>query len=96
MSYLEYWDVNNSYGWAMSKKLPAFNFELVKDTSQFNKVFIKNYDEKSEVGHILEVDVKYPNELYKLHGNLPFLPERKLLPESLFLNSNINVKMLFA
>ena len=77
----------------MSKKLPAFNFELVEDTSQ---VFIKNYDEKSEVGHILEVDVKYPNELYKLHGNLPFLPERKLLPESLLLNSNINVKMLFA
>ena len=77
----------------MSKKLPAFNFELVEDTSQ---VFIKNYDEKSKVGHILEVDVKYPNELYKLHGNLPFLPERKLLPESLLLNSNINVKMLFA
>ena len=51
---------------------------------------------KSEVGHILEVDVKYPNELYKLHGNLPFLPERKLLPESLLLNSNINVKMLLA
>ena len=77
----------------MSKKLPAFSFELVEDTSQ---VFIKNYDEKSEVGHIREVDVKYPNEVYKLHGNLPFLPERKLLPESLLLNSNINVKMLFA
>ena len=77
----------------MSKKLPAFSFELVEDTSQ---VFIKNYDEKSEVGHIREVDVKYPSEVYKLHGNLTFLPERKLLPESLLLNSNINVKMLFA
>ena len=62
----------------------------------FNKVFIKNYDEKSEVGNILEVDVKYPKELYKLHGDLPFLPERKLLPKSLLLTSKINVTMLFA
>ena len=61
----------------MSQKLPTFNFEWVEDTSQFNEVFIKNYDEKSEAGYILEVDVKYPKELYELHGNLPFLPERK-------------------
>ena len=34
---------------------------------------------KSEVGYILEVDVKYPKELYELHDELPFLPERKKL-----------------
>ena len=37
-SYLPYWDVNNLYDWAMSQKLPANNFEWIKDTSQFNKI----------------------------------------------------------
>ena len=46
-SFLHYWDVNILYVWAMTQELPTFNFELVKDTSQFNEVFIKNYDEKS-------------------------------------------------
>ena len=37
-SYLQYWDVNNFYGWAISQKLPVNNFEWIKDTSQFMKI----------------------------------------------------------
>ena len=29
-SYIQYWDVNNSYGWTMSQKLPVNDFELIK------------------------------------------------------------------
>ena len=55
--YLQYLDVNNIYGWAMSQKLPVNNFEWIKDTSQFNEDFIKNYNEESDEGYFLEVDV---------------------------------------
>ena len=62
----------------MSKKLRTFNFECVKDMFLFNEVFIKNYDEKNEVGYIFEVDVKYPEDIYK-----SFLPKRKM-PMNMF------------
>ena len=52
---------------------------MSEDISQFNEVFIKNYDEKSKVGYIVEVDVQYPKKLNELHSELPFLPERKKL-----------------
>ena len=58
-SYLQYWDVNNLYGWAMSKKRPVNNFEWLETTSQFNEDFIKNYNEESHKGYFLEVDVQY-------------------------------------
>ena len=47
-SYLQYWDANKLYGCAMSQKLPVNNFEWIKDTSQLNEDFIKNYYEESD------------------------------------------------
>ena len=40
-SYIQDWDVNNSYGWAMSQNLPVNNFQWIKGTSKFNEDFIK-------------------------------------------------------
>ena len=76
-SYLINLDANNLYGWAMSRKLPVNGFEWVEDLSQFKEDFIKNYDENSDKGYFLEVDVEYPKNLFSVHSNLPFLPERK-------------------
>ena len=75
-SYLEYLDANNFYGWAMFQKFPVNGFEWVEELSQFNEDFIKNYDEDSNKGYFLEVDVEYPKNLFNLHSDLPFLPER--------------------
>ena len=60
----------------MSQKLPVNNFEWIKDTSQFNEDFIKNYNEKSDEGYFLEVVVQCLKNLHELHNDLPFLPER--------------------
>ena len=59
--------------WAMLQKLPVNNFEWMKDTSQFDKHFIKNYNEESDNGFFLEVDVQYIAKLHDLHNDLPFL-----------------------
>ena len=76
-SYLTYLDANNLYGWAMSQKLLVNGFEWVEKLSKFDERFIKNYDENSYKGYFLEVDVEYPKNLFSLHNDLPFLPERK-------------------
>ena len=60
----------------MSQKLPVNNFKWIEDTSKINEKFIKNYYENSGKGYILEVDVKYRNELHDLHSDLPFLPKK--------------------
>ena len=58
-SYLQYWDVNNLYGWVMPQKFSVNNVDWIKDTSQFNDDFIKNYYEESDEGYFLDVDVHY-------------------------------------
>ena len=83
-----YLDANNSYRLAMSQKLPANDFKWVKKLSKFDKRFIKNYDENSNKGYevVLEVDLEHAKKLLSratlkgvalnLHMDLPFLPER--------------------
>ena len=56
-TYLMYVDANNLYGWAMSQKRPVNGFKWVKNLSTFNERFIKSYNENSNKGYFLEVDV---------------------------------------
>ena len=62
-SYIQYLDVNNLYGWEMSQKLTIKRFKWVKQNkklSKFNGDFIKKYNEDSNAGSFLEVDIDYP------------------------------------
>ena len=74
--YLMYVDANNLYGYAMSQKLPIKSFKFETDLSIFTENFIKNYNEQSNTGYLLVVDIIYPTNLYKEHRDLPFLPYR--------------------
>ena len=52
---------------------------MEKNTLEFNEDFIKNYDEDSDKGYIIEVDSDYPNELLILHSDFRFSATRKKL-----------------
>ena len=88
-SYRKYWDVNSLYGWAMSQKLPVNNFQQTEETSQFNEDYIKNYNEESDEGYFLEVDIQYPEKLHELNNDVPFLPERKKIKKVKKLVTNL-------
>ena len=79
-SFLKHYDANNLYEGAMSKKLRFKSFEFV-DHTQYDEDMIKNYDENSDYGAILMVDVDYPEEVALKHEDIAFLPEKRVINE---------------
>ena len=57
LPYLKHWDVNSLYCWAMLQKLLVNKFEWIKDISKFNEDFIEKYNEESDEGYFLKVDI---------------------------------------
>ena len=77
------------------------SFDWIKDTSQFNEDFIKNYNGESDEGYFLEVGVEYIENLNfimnfiticELHNDLPFLPERTKIGKFEKLEANLHDK----
>ena len=67
----------------MSQKLPVNGFKWVNyNLSRFNEDFIKNYNENSDVGYFLEVDVEYPKKLFSSHKDLTILTRKKKIRKS--------------
>ena len=96
-SYLNHWDVNSLYGWPMLRKLLLNNFKWIEETSQFNDNFIKNYNEESDEGYFLEVDVQYPEKNMNFIMTYNFSPKERNLKKSkcLLLIYMIKMNMLF-
>ena len=95
-SYIQYWYVSNLYGWAMSQKFPVNNFEWIKITTKFNGDFIKNYNEESDEGYVLEINIQYLEKLHELHNGLQFLPERMKIIKVEKLLANLHDKTEYA
>ena len=75
-TFITYLDKNNLYGWSMSEYLPYGEFKWLKNV---DKLDVMSINEKSDVGYILEVDLKYPKELHKLHNDYPLAPEKLIV-----------------
>ena len=72
-TFISYLDMNNLYGWAMSEYLPYEGFIWLKNIDKFD---IMSISEKSAIGHFLEVDLEYLDELHELHNDFPIAPEK--------------------
>lgn len=79
--YIMYLDANNLYGWAMIQCLPLDGYKYEKNLSKFTTEFIKNIPDDGDIGYVLEVDLKYPEELrdkqelHDKHNSYPLAPE---------------------
>ena len=71
-TFITYLD-KNIYGWTMSEYLSYGEFEWLKNVDELD---VMSINKKSDVGYILEVDLKYPNELHELHIDYPLAPEK--------------------
>ena len=74
------------------QKLPVNKFQRIKNTSQFDEDFIKNYNEESDERDFLVVDTQYLEKFHELHNDLPFLPERMKIKKIEKLVTNLHDK----
>ena len=77
--YIMYLDANNLYGWAMSQYLPTGGFKWLTE----EEVNLSKYNDESEKGLILEVDLEYPEELHDLHNDYPLAAEKIKVTEDM-------------
>ena len=77
-SHISYLDANNLYGWAMSHYLPTTGFRWVDDCQQLAKTIAEHPADRPE-GHILEVDLEYPEDLHDAHNAYPLAPEHMVV-----------------
>ena len=77
--YIMYLDANNLYGWAMSQFLPTGGFKWLTE----EEVDLSKFDDESEKGLILEVDLEYPEELHNLHNDYPLAAEKIKVTEDM-------------
>ena len=78
-SYLQYWDANALYGWAMGQLLPTGHFKW-ENPEGFDW---EGFDSEGSKGAMLEVDLEYPKELHDAHNCYPLAPERMSITEDM-------------
>ena len=77
LKFITYLDMNNLYGWKMSRYLPFNRFKWLKDTDNFD---INSISEESPIGYNLEVDLECSDKLHVLHNDYPLALEKIVIP----------------
>ena len=80
--HIIYFDVNNVYGYAMSKFLPTSGFKWI-DPKEFN---VNKYTSDSSKECVPKVDLEYHKQLRELHNDYSLRPDkveikREILPD---------------
>ena len=75
--------MNNLHGWAMTECLPYGGFKWLENVYEFD---LRLISEKSPIVYILEVDLKYPDELHELHNDYPLAPEKLAVSSDMLSN----------
>ena len=81
--YIEYLDKNSLYGWGMSGYLLYGGFKWLKNVDNFD---VNLLSENSSIGHILEADIEYLDELHYLHNDYPLAPEKLAITYGMLLD----------
>ena len=79
--FIQYLDANNLYGWAMSQSLPTHGFKWMANITKEKVMDIlekanSSMNNSVKRGYIFEVDLEYPQELWKSHNDYPLAPEK--------------------
>ena len=69
-----YFDANNLYGHSMSEPLPYDEINFDNDVKLED---ILNTPDDSDIGYLIEVDLKYTDNIKEKTKNFPFCPENK-------------------
>ena len=85
-TFIQYLDANNLYGWAMSQPHPTHGFKWVKEPTIETVMKIledmndsMNNPSEHKKGYIFEVDLEYPEDLWKSHNDYPVAPEKMVV-----------------
>ena len=67
----------------MSEYLPYGEFNWLKNVDELD---VMSVNEENDVGYVLEVDLKYPEELHELHNDYPLAPEKLTVTNDILSN----------
>ena len=89
--YIMYWDANSLYANCMQHKLPYGGFKWVEMDMDKALETIRSTDFESEIEHVYEVDLEYPEELHDHFSDYPPAPENIKIPTRFYSSYQIGL-----